>query len=349
MSMKLLIFEFATATGLDDPSITAEGHAMLYGLLDDLKGLKTHHLISDVSEIENSESIPVVLNDDIEKWLKKNIQNYDACLPIAPEENNILYDLTRIIEEQGVEIIGSSSNAVKLTTNKFDTYNILKDKFPIIKTEQVYFNDSDRKISEYEVYFHNHVKNSSSKVVKPADGVSCLGVTVVNSFNEFMKAHDHLKMFTKLPYFIIQEYIPGINISVSLLSNGDSAVPLSLNFQYVSLNSGEIKYRGGKVPIKHTLSEIAMETAKNAVESIDGLKGYIGVDMILNNANDKVHIVEINSRLTTPYVALRGIINFNLGEAILNSIPGELPSEVILNGEVNFFKEGNTLRISVLK
>ena len=349
MSMKLLIFEFATATGLDDPSITAEGHAMLYGLLDDLKGLKTHHLISDVSEIENSESIPVFLNDDIEKWLKMNIQNYDACLPIAPEENNILYDLTRIIEEQGVEIIGSSSNAVKLTTNKFDTYNILKDKFPITKTEQVYFNDSDRKISEYEVYFHNHVKNSSSKVVKPADGVSCLGVTVVNSFNEFMKAHDHLKMFTKLPYFIIQEYIPGINISVSLLSNGDSAVPLSLNFQYVSLNSGEIKYRGGKVPIKHTLSEIAMETAKNAVESIDGLKGYIGVDMILNNANDKVHIVEINSRLTTPYVALRGIINFNLGEAILNSIHGELPSEVILNGEVNFFKEGNTLRISVLK
>ena len=69
--MKLLIFEFATATGLDDPSITAEGHAMLYGLLDDLKGLKTHHLISDVSEIENSESIPVVLNDDIENGLKR--------------------------------------------------------------------------------------------------------------------------------------------------------------------------------------------------------------------------------------------------------------------------------------
>ena len=347
--MKLLIFEFATATGLDDPSITAEGHGMLYGLLDDLKDLKTHHLISDVSEIENSESVSVVLNDDIEKWLNKNIHNYDACLPIAPEENNILYDLTRIIEEQGVEVIGSSSYAVKLTTNKFDTYNILKDKFPIIKTEQVYFNDSDRKISEYEVYYHNLVKNSSSKVVKPADGVSCSGVTVVNSFNEFMKAHDNLKMFTKLPYFIIQEYIQGINVSVSLLSNGDSAVPLSLNFQDVRLNSGEIKYSGGMVPLKHTLSEIAMETAKNAVESIDGLKGYIGVDMILDTAIDKVHIVEINSRLTTPYVALRSIVNFNLGEAILNSVHGELPSEIILNGEVNFCKEGKTLRVSVLK
>ena len=347
--MKLLIFEFATATGLDDPSITAEGHAMLYGLLDDLKGLKTHHLISNVSEIKNSESIPVILNDDIGKWLNKNIKNYDACLPIAPEENNILYDLTRIIEEQGVEIIGSSSKAVKLTTNKLDTYNILKDKFPIIKTEQVYFKYSDRKISEYEIYYQNLVKNSSSKVAKPADGVSCSGVTVINSFNEFIKAHDHLKMFTKLPYFIIQEYIPGINVSVSLLSNGNSAVPLSLNFQDVRLNSGQIRYSGGKVPIKHKLSKIAMDTAKNAVESIDGLQGYIGVDMILDKANDKVRIVEINSRLTTPYVALRSLINFNLGKAIIDSIHGELPFDVILNGEVDFFKEGNTLRISVLK
>ena len=97
------------------------------------------------------------------------------------------------------------------------------------------------------------------------------------------------------------------------------------------------------------LSEIAMETAKNAVESIEGLKGYIGVDMILNKERNKVYIVEINSRLTTPYVALRSIINFNLGEAVINSVHGELPAEVILDGEVNFYKEDNNLRVSVLK
>ena len=32
--MKILVFEFATATGLDDPSFIAEGHAMLCGMLE---------------------------------------------------------------------------------------------------------------------------------------------------------------------------------------------------------------------------------------------------------------------------------------------------------------------------
>ena len=92
-----------------------------------------------------------------------------------------------------------------------------------------------------------------------------------------------------------------------------------------------------------------METAKNVIESIDGIKGYVGVDMILDKDNNEVHIVEVNSRITTAYVALRKIINFNLGEAILESVQGELPNEIILNGTINFYKEGNNLRISVLK
>ena len=147
--MKILVFEFATATGLYDPSFIAEGHAMLYGLLEDLKDFETYHLISDHSQVMNSQSIPVTVNGDLKEWLKRNIQDYDACLPIAPEENNILHDLTLIIEEQGVTVLGSSSNAVRLTTNKFETYHALKDKFPIIKTEKIYFNDLDQKTGKY--------------------------------------------------------------------------------------------------------------------------------------------------------------------------------------------------------
>ena len=87
----------------------------------------------------------------------------------------------------------------------------------------------------------------------------------------------------------------GVSVSVSLLCNGDKAVPLSLNFQHIGLNSGEIEYGGGKVPFKHRLSELAMETAKNVIESIDGIRGYVGVDMILDEDGNGVHIVEINS------------------------------------------------------
>jgi tyramine---L-glutamate ligase len=347
--MKILVFEFATAIGSDDPSFIAEGRAMLYGLLEDLIDFDVYHLISRDSQIINTKSIPVILDGDIGEWLRMNIQDYDACLPIAPEENNILHDLTSIIEGQGVTVIGSGSNAVKLTTDKYETYKALKDNFPIIATEKIYFKDIMKIYDEYKEYYDSSNNKGLLKIVKPADGVSCSGVMVVNSLNEFIKARDHVQTVTRLPYCIVQDYIGGVSVSVSLLSNGDKAVPLSLNFQDIGLNYGQIEYGGGKVPFEHKLSEIAMETAKNVIESIDGIRGYVGVDMILDEDTNTVHIVEINSRITTAYVALRKIINFNLGEAILESVRGKLPKEIILNGTINFYKEGKTLRISVLK
>jgi hypothetical protein len=35
--------------------------------------------------------------------------------------------------------------------------------------------------------------------------------------------------------------------------------------------------------------------------------------------------------------------------AVMNSVNGELPADIQLNGQVNFYKEGNSLRVSVLK
>ena len=347
--MKILVFEFATINKLEDSSITAEGSAMLQALLEDLDEFKTYNLIPNGSEaIKSFKSKSISITGDLKNWIRSNINQFDACIPIAPEENNLLYDLTRIIEEHDVEVIGSNSDAVKKTTNKCDTYNALKNKVSIIKTEKVYFDDSIKKFREQIDKFNTGL-DKQSKVLKPADGVSCSGVNVINSFNEFIAAKDQIKMHTQLPYFILQDYISGVNVSVSLLSNGETAIPLSLNLQDVSLESGEIKYHGGKVPFEHRLSDIAMETAKNAVESIDGLRGYVGVDMILDDEKNNVYVVEINSRVTTPYVALRKLLNFNLGEAIINSVHGELPTEIELNGQVHFYKEGKTLRVSVLK
>jgi tyramine---L-glutamate ligase len=343
--MKLLVFEYATALGVEDPSITAEGQAMLNGVLEDLKDFKAHYLVQNGFEtIKTCNAQSLTVNGDIKEWLNKNIQNYDACLPIAPEEDNILHDLTLIIEKEGVLVLGSSSNAVKITTNKFDMYNALKGKVPVIKTERVLFKDFDNLINHYD-YKSNFIEGAS-KIAKPADGVSCSGVFVVDSSIDLIKAQSHIQNLTQLPYFILQDYIPGVSASVSLLSDGKTAVPLSLNFQDVYSNSGKISYIGGEVPLKHKISNMAFETAKKAVESIDGIKGYVGVDIIIDEINDHVHVVEINSRLTTPYVAIRRIINFNLGDAIINSVNGKLPSEVVLNGMVKFYKEGKTLRVS---
>jgi len=328
--LKILIIEYATATGLDDPSICAEGHAMLDALLNDFKGKNADYLISSMRSIYGNDYCnPVELKGNLMDWMDKNVSNYTACLVIAPEEDFILYNITDFMEKKGVNVIGSSSDAVMTCSDKFKMYEALKDKVSIIETEKVFFDDID----EYKPF------GNKKKVVKPADGVSCSGVQVVMNYDEMKKAASLIE--TNLPYFIIQDFIEGTSASVSLISNGKEAVPLSLNFQDINFSDHGISYNGGQVPLNHGLADEAKKAAKITVESIEGLKGYVGVDMILG---EEVHIVEINSRITTPYVALRNLLDFNLGDAVLDSMDGKLPSKVNLKGVVLFYKEDGVLK-----
>jgi len=327
--LKILVLEYATAIGLDDPSIHAEGQAMLEGLLDDFKDKKVDYLISSMQSIHGNNCNPVELEGNLMDWLDKNISNYEACLVIAPEEDFTLYNLTDFMEKKGISIIGSNSDAVMICSDKFRMYGALKGNVPVIETERVFFDDID----EYGSF-------DNKKIVKPADGVSCSGVKVVGSKDEMKKAAASIE--TNLPYFIVQDFIDGTSASVSLISNGKEAVPLSLNFQDIEFSDHVISYNGGKVPLNHKLADESMKAAKTAVESIEGLKGYVGVDMILG---DEVHLVEINSRITTPYVALRNILDINLGKAILDSMDDKLPLKFNLNGEISFYKEKGVLKL----
>lgn len=303
---------------------------MLNCLLDDLKSRNVDYLISESYNNSNNDNNPVVLKEDLMKWLDKNISGYDSCFVIAPEEEFILYKIVDLIEKKGIDIIGSSSSAVMECSDKYRMYESLKGKVPVIETEKVFFDE----INNYKY------PENTKKVIKPVDGVSCSGVTVVNDADSFKEAVSNLQ--TEMHYFIIQDFIEGESASVSLLSNGEEALPLSLNYQDIELSENGISYNGGYVPLKHKLEDEAKNIAKNAVESIKGLKGYVGVDVILG---DKVYLVEINSRLTTPYVALKEILDLNLGEAMIYSVYGKLPSKINLNGEISFFKDEDELII----
>lgn len=328
--MKILVLEYITAMGIDDPSLWSEGQAMLDGFLEDFKDMDVDYLISlDHSISRNNYCNPVKLEGELMDWLDENISNYDSCLVIAPEEDFILYDIVNFIEKKGVEIIGSSSDAVMKCSDKFKMYESLKGKVPIIETEKVFFNEID-----------SYKQFNNKRILKPADGVSCSGVHVVSSNDEMKKAASLIE--TNLPYFIIQNFIEGISASVSLISNGREAVPLSLNLQDIHFTDDGINYNGGQVPLIHELEDEAKEVAKRAVESMDGLKGYVGVDMILGR---EVYLVEINSRITTPYVALRRLLNFNLGDAILDSSYGKLPTKINLNGAISFYKKDDVLKL----
>ncbi|GBF36805.1 tyramine--L-glutamate ligase [Methanofervidicoccus abyssi] len=96
---------------------------------------------------------------------------------------------------------------------------------------------------------------------------------------------------------IIQEYIEGEPYSTSFIV-GDKFYPLSLNKQYYR----DGRYIGGEINISHPLKDRIIEESMKALEEIEGLNGYVGVDILLDG--DTIYILEINPRITTSIVGI---------------------------------------------
>ncbi len=75
-TLKLLVFEFAVANGLNDPALTVEGQCMLNGLLKDLNDYDVDYLISDNSLINSkildnvNECNPIKIKNNLSLWLE---------------------------------------------------------------------------------------------------------------------------------------------------------------------------------------------------------------------------------------------------------------------------------------
>jgi predicted ATP-grasp superfamily ATP-dependent carboligase len=110
---------------------------------------------------------------------------------------------------------------------------------------------------------------------------------------------------------------------VSLLADGRRAVPLVVNEQRVTAGTALV-YRGGSTPFDHPLAAAAAEAATRTCEAIPGLRGYVGVDLILADSGPVV--LEVNPRLTTAYVGVRAVLDENVAALALAACHGTLPA-----------------------
>src|SRR5262249_11900910 len=113
---------------------------------------------------------------------------------------------------------------------------------------------------------------------------------------------------------LAQEFVPGRAASVAFLVGTDRTVPLVPCWQHLS-DDGRFQYLGGELPIPPDLAARAEAVARQAIDCVRGLRGYVGVDVVLGETRDWA--IEINPRLTTSYVGLRQLAAFNLAEAML--------------------------------
>jgi predicted ATP-grasp superfamily ATP-dependent carboligase len=83
-------------------------------------------------------------------------------------------------------------------------------------------------------------------------------------------------------------------------------------------DDGRFAYRGGRIPAANTNHAALQETARRACLAVPGLRGYVGVDLIVPaKESAPVIVVEINPRLTTSYLGYRALTQGNLAEWLL--------------------------------
>jgi predicted ATP-grasp superfamily ATP-dependent carboligase len=98
---------------------------------------------------------------------------------------------------------------------------------------------------------------------------------------------------------------------------------------------------GGSVPFDSLLQNEAFDKAKRIIELFPDLSGYIGIDFVLTEK--EAVAIEVNPRLTTSYIGLRRVIDFNPAQAIINAVlKRELPSHIEICGYTFFSKVKTT-------
>jgi hypothetical protein len=259
---------------------------------------------------------------------KSLLAHGDAALVIAPETDGVLARLSASVEAAHIPLLSCSSAAVAIASDKAVCYDLFRQaNLPTPVTRRSSFSAAAQAADRvgYPV------------VLKPVDGVGCAGVCLVRDPAELADALTLLHQATSRDEIILQSFVAGVHASVSLLAAGEQSMPLSLNGQTIEVGCPFV-YRGGVVPLSHPLAARALTVAQSAVRLIPGLRGYVGVDLILTQ--DEALLIEVNPRLTTSYIGLRRVIDVNLAQANWDAcLRGALPSQVRLNGQVSFTKD----------
>ena len=352
----ILVFEYFTASGEKDKCIISEAEALIFALLDDLSDFNIDLVINEsygeiVKDYDNVN--PILIDIDIVDWLVDNAANFKKAIFISAENNNNLYNITKILEENNVKIYNSSADACLKSSDKSASYEELYGVVPQPRTFRFKIDPKG--------YWKRAIENLHEKwqaedpltplkiIIKPLMGVDCEDIVVIENIEDLTLDLD--KIFVPGSRVIVQEFIDGTDISVSLISDGKKAIPISLNRQFIELKNDKGTYLGGRLPYETKYKDEAFEIATKAVEAIDGLKGFVGVDLIINNDEKdvySVYLLEINSRFTTPYVGLKQISSLNIGKSIIDLIDGNVSIDDIdisLDGEVEFKKSGDDLEI----
>ena len=275
---RIFLYEYCTALGLgrnrNDPahSLYREGMAMRDAMHDDIIQAGHEVLILDHVAAEK-------------EYFMLQLQQCDFAIVIAPEFDELLLQRSQWVDDVGIARLGPSLDAIRLTSDKWalahhwQRHGIATPQTRLLEQAQ---------------------PQAFTQVVKARYGAGGLHMQQITA---------HAPLPRNLPDAIVQPWHDGIHASQALLIGPSCIVPLPPARQKLQWEP-EFAYHGGVMPIEPALARRVTNVAMRCVESVPGLYGYVGVDVLLTPAKD--YAIEINPRLTTSYLGYRQLVNGNL-------------------------------------
>jgi len=328
--MKLFIYEHITSGALiDEPlptSLAREGDDMLTAIVQDLSQLSNIELIilrdtrlkpllnipnSIISTIENSISFKRTYLDAI--------NNADLVLPIAPETDGVLSQILQEISNSNTPLLASQVSATQVCSDKYLCHQKL--------TKNDLNSPITIKASDWSL---KPFTSSAGYIVKPRDGAGCMNTYFIadsSSLNSWLESHSD-----DIANMVIQPYIEGLAISLSVLSDHSDSRVLAINTQYIHHDNDKLFFLGSTVngvnESDFSLSQASIIATK-IQQAIPGLWGFIGIDLIIHH--NALFIIDINPRLTTSYIGLKQSLDanpaqllFTMMEQGLSALPAQL-------------------------
>lgn len=316
---KILIFEYITGGGLAGQqlpvALIVEAELMLQALVTDLVGLP--ELEITVLRDARLQALDAVKNLLVENLEDKNLlwhealMKTDAAWVIAPETDGVLAGLCREVEAAGVCSLNCSAEAIALTTSKSKTAKwLMEHDIPVVENQMTEL-------------------PPARWVVKPDDGVGCEDIHL---FPDQRTATNWLETKTDGREWILQPWLEGEQLSISLLCKQGEALILSVNRQHLVTREGGLKLTACEVNALEILPEFR-QLAEQIVKLIPGLWAYIGIDLVLTSYGPVA--VEINPRLTTSYAGLSEALGLNLAAMILSLLNQPISKIKINNSHVS--------------
>ncbi|HKB11749.1 MAG TPA: ATP-grasp domain-containing protein [Vicinamibacterales bacterium] len=341
--MRVLVYEFASGGGLAGDrvprSLAREGAAMRAALVDDLIAIGGLHIVTTADahvapRLPRGVEVTVLPSGDRARAaaLDRLIASVDGVWLIAPETGGCLERLAESVERQGKVLFGSTADAIARAADKA--------RLPARLAAAGVRHPLTRPIGPVADRRDRGAAIAYPAVVKPARGAGSDGVILVRTARGLERAVADARQAARGGAVVAQEFIPGTPASVSLLADGRDAIALALNAQAIA-SPRSFAYRGGTTPLEHPLSSAALAAALAACRALPGLRGFVGVDLILTGTD--VFVIEVNARLTTAFLGLRAAIDDNVAALALTACAGRLPPRPALRRGVRFSSAGRVV------